>query len=134
MNNDQRWRQRLQNLNKAYQRLQAACAQTAYNELELAGLIQTYEFTFELSRKTLKDKLQYDGYTVNSPREAIKTAFAAHLIEDVDTWLACLETRNLFTHTYEETIATQAANLIKKQFAPLLGRCVRRLNQLAERE
>lgn len=95
---------------------------------------KTYEFTFELCWKTLKDKLQYDGYTVNSPREAIKTAFAAHLIEDVDTWLACLETRDLFTHTYEETIATQTAALIKEKFAPVLGRCVQRLNQLAEQE
>ena len=80
MNDNLRWKQRLQNLNKAFSRLRHACTLPEYNELEMAGLVQTYEFTFELCWKTLKDKLIYDGYSVNSPREAIRQAFGADLI------------------------------------------------------
>ena len=72
MSNENRWHQRLQNLNKAFQRLEAACAQEKCNDLEIAGLVQTYEFTFELCWKTMKDKLTFEGYTVASPRETIK--------------------------------------------------------------
>lgn len=48
MNGNLRWKQRLQNLNKAFSRLRHACALPEYNELEMAGLVQTYESTFKL--------------------------------------------------------------------------------------
>ncbi|MFA0698138.1 nucleotidyltransferase, partial [Vibrio sp. 10N.222.49.C9] len=35
--NPERWKQRLQNLQKADIRLEKACSQDSYNELELAG-------------------------------------------------------------------------------------------------
>ncbi len=131
MNTDKRWLQRLQNLNKAAARLDAACDQIDYSELELAGLVQTYEFTFELCWKTLKDKLNFEGYAVNSPREVFKKAAEMELIADVDQWLEALESRNLFSHAYEESIAAQAVRLIKEDFAPMLLVAVARLNELA---
>jgi nucleotidyltransferase substrate binding protein (TIGR01987 family) len=131
MNNPDRWRQRLQNLNKAFGRLQAACAQVDYNELEVSGLVQTYEFTFELCWKTMRDKLVFEGYTANSPREAIQKAFQMELITDAVRWLEALESRNLFSHTYDEAISRQAIVLIKEKYAPMIGDCVDKLNVLA---
>ncbi|MEG0023730.1 MAG: HI0074 family nucleotidyltransferase substrate-binding subunit [Akkermansia sp.] len=131
MINEDRWQQRLQNLNKAFQRLLSACSREDYDDLALAGLIQTYEFTFELSCKTLKDRLNYEGYEVTSPRETIKKAFEDGLLDDVDTWLNALQTRNLFSHAYDDIIATQALQLIKETYYPMLNACVVRLNLLA---
>jgi nucleotidyltransferase substrate binding protein (TIGR01987 family) len=131
MSNENRWLQRLQNLNKAFKRLQDACDQDDYNELEVAGLVQTYEFTFELCWKTLKDKLTFEGYEINSPRETIKKAFEMDLITDVDQWLKALDSRNLFSHTYEDEIAKQAVALIKDKLQPMLRTCVDKLNDLA---
>ncbi len=133
MKNEQRWLQRLQNLNKAYTRLEKACDQQEYNELEVAGLVQTFEFTFELCWKTLKDKLSFEGYEVNSPREVIKKAFEMAIIENVNDWLEALESRNLFNHTYEDEIARQAIDLIQNKYEPLLKPCVEKLNALAKR-
>ena len=82
----------------------------------MAGLVQTYEFTFELCWKTLKDKLVYDGYSVNSPREAIRQAFGAGLIGHIDCWFQALESRNLFVHTYDDSSAEEAVSLIKGKF------------------
>jgi nucleotidyltransferase substrate binding protein (TIGR01987 family) len=132
MSNENRWLQRLQNLNKAYQRLKTACGQADYNELEVAGLVQTYEFTFELCWKTLKDKLTFEGYEVNSPREVIKKSFEMELLTDVDQWLEALESRNLFTHTYDDQIAKQATVLIKDKLEPMLRACIARLNEQAK--
>lgn len=134
MNDNLRWKQRLQNLNKAFFRLSRACALPEYNELEMAGLVQTYEFTFELCWKTLKDKLAYDGYSVNSPREAIRQAFHAGFINNIDCWLQALESRNLFVHTYDDSIAEEAVSLIRERFFPMLSPYVENLNMMAERE
>lgn len=130
---DLRWLQRLQNLNKAYARLKTACAQERYNDLELAGLVQTYEFTFELAWKTLKDLLTYQGYTVNSPRETIKLAFTEGLIADGEEWLRAMETRNLFAHTYEEHLSEEATQLIRSRFFPMLSAATEKLNDIAAR-
>ena len=134
MNGTLRWKQRLQNLNKAFSRLRHACALPEYNELEMAGLVQTYEFTFELCWKTLKDKLVYDGYSVNSPREAIRQAFGAGLLGHIDCWFQALESRNLFVHTYDDSSAEEAVSLIKGKFFSMLAPCVENLNMMAEKE
>jgi nucleotidyltransferase substrate binding protein (TIGR01987 family) len=132
MSNENRWLQRLINLNKAFGRLEEACAQDTYSDLEIAGLVQTYLFTFELCWKTLKDKLVFEGYEVNSPREVIKKAFEMGPLTDVDQWLEALESRNLFSHTYDSEIAKQAIALIKDKLEPMLRDCIAKLNALAK--
>jgi hypothetical protein len=54
MNQDIRWKQRFYNLEKAFLFLERASKQRSFNELEAAGLVQSFEFTFELTWKTLK--------------------------------------------------------------------------------
>jgi len=65
-----RWRQRLDNFSHALAQLSAACNQPGYTDLERSGLVQTFEFTFELAWKTLQDLLFYEGYgaKIHGPR------------------------------------------------------------------
>jgi nucleotidyltransferase substrate binding protein (TIGR01987 family) len=129
-NNDEiRWQQRFENFERAWTQLSAACAQSSYSDLELAGLVQMFEFTFELAWKTLKDLLFYEGYEVNSPRDAIPKGFAAGLIQDAKLWLVALESRNRLSHTYDKRTATEAERLIKDSYAPLLGTLVETLRR-----
>ncbi|CAM4437251.1 HI0074 family nucleotidyltransferase substrate-binding subunit [Vibrio agarivorans] len=120
--NPDRWKQRLQNLSKAQQRLKKACAQDSYNELELAGLVQTFEFSFELTWKTLKDLLEFEGFDVASPRSVIRTALEArHLSsQQCETLLEALIKRNLLSHTYDEENVLAAQKLILGSFAPVI--------------
>ena len=128
---DVRWKLRLENLKQALARLEEACAQTEYSNLELAGLVQTYQFTFELCWKTLKDLLTLEGYEVNSPRETIRKAFEMSLIADVDRWFNALESRNILSHIYDESTAKQAMSCIKDIYEPMLRECVASLNERA---
>ncbi len=117
--NSIRWLQRLENLEKAHTRFVNACVQPEYNELELAGLIQTFEFTFELLWKTLKDLLEYEGYTdVASPRSTIRKSLTAEYVnaQVCETLLDMLNKRNLLTHTYNDSLAQEAKRLIKQDF------------------
>lgn len=57
MSRDDRWQQRLQNLNRAYDCLERACETPPEDERQQAGILHFFQMTFELCWKTLKDKL-----------------------------------------------------------------------------
>lgn len=118
---DARWRQRLENFGKALARLETACSQERYSELERAGLVQMFEFTLELSWGTLKDLLFYEGFEVRTPRDAIRRAFEAGYLteEETETLLEALIKRNVLSHAYDEKTAEEAERLIKGLFTPL---------------
>ena len=120
MHSDFRWKQRFQNYQNALAELAKGLEQQEFSVLEQAGIIQLFEMSFELAWKTLKDYLFYHGFEVNSPRTAIRQAFASTLIADPDMWLEALEGRNRFSHTYDKKLAKDAVKCIREQYAPLL--------------
>lgn len=118
-----RWRQRLENLRRALGQLQAALnALAADPENEVIGMavIKAYELSFELSWKTLKDLLSHGGIDVLLPREVLRQAFAAGLLEDGQLWIDMLEQRNLMAHAYDVSRARLALALIRERFAQAL--------------
>ena len=109
---DIRWKQRFQNLTKARQiLLEAHKAHTnePNNKLYQMALIQSFEFTYELSWKTVKDYLHFNGVSVSLPREVIKEGFSFGIIKNGDTWIKMLEDRNLMAHAYDESAAKEAS-------------------------
>ncbi|EGR0487722.1 nucleotidyltransferase substrate binding protein [Vibrio cholerae] len=125
--NPERWKQRLQNLSKAQSRLKKACEQESYNDLELAGLVQTFEFSFELMWKTLKDLLEFEGFDAASPRSVLRTALEAQHISSLqcEVLLEALMKRNLLAHTY----VLQAQQLIVQNFAPVIAQVTQYLEE-----
>lgn len=77
------------------------------NEYIRDSAIQRFEFTFELSWKAMKAYLEEQGIIVYAPRDSIKGAFQAGLIEDDSVWLEMIELRNLTSHTYNESTAEE---------------------------
>jgi len=90
------------------------------SEAERAGLIQFFEMSFELAWKVLKDYLEGEGFTIVSPRDAIKQAFQAGILEDGHIWIEALKDRNLTVHTYEERIAVAVEQKIRESYFPAL--------------
>jgi len=68
------------------------------SELEEQGLIQAFEFTFELAWKTVKDYLEHQQVEVKFPRDVIKTGFQYQLLDEGDIWMDMLENTNLVDH------------------------------------
>jgi nucleotidyltransferase substrate binding protein (TIGR01987 family) len=127
-----RWRQRLENLQRALGQLQAALealARDPGNEVIGMAVIKTYEFSFELSWKTLKDWLSHEGIDALVPREVLRQAFASGRLEDGQLWIDMLEQRNLMAHTYDVSRARIALALIRERFAPALLALARDLEQ-----
>ena len=72
-------------------------------EQEKAGIVQAFEYCFELSWKMMKRILSERGIDdVYSPREVFRQAIAEGLIDDEEIWFDFLRKRNATSHTYEE--------------------------------
>jgi len=82
------------------------------------GLIQRFEFTFELAWKTLKSIFEDEGLMgLNSPKTVLREAYAAGLIVDEELWLNMLNDRNSTVHIYDEKMSIEICNNIINKYA-----------------
>ncbi|MBF0299396.1 MAG: nucleotidyltransferase substrate binding protein [Oligoflexia bacterium] len=115
--NKLRWQQHFSNLKKAFSQLEEITSQKNLNKFEEQGLIQCFEYTYELSWKTLQDYLLYKGYSdIAGPRPTIEQSFQDGLITDGEEWMKMLKSRNLTTHTYDETMAKEIIEKIRNKY------------------
>lgn len=106
---------------KALRRLQDGLAvDPTNNSLALDGVIQRFEFTFELGWKLLKALLVHEGIQCASPRSCIKESFRAGILVDGDAWIQMLEDRNQTSHIYDEAEAKSIYKKIKESYLELL--------------
>ena len=117
---DIRWKQRYANYRKAVGQLTEFVEKPELNKFETQGLIQCFEYTFELAWKTVKDYLEAEGFAVRSPRQAIQLAFQTELVTEGHVWIDALEKRNLMAHTYDEEKTQEAAGLIREKYYHVL--------------
>ncbi|PKN40309.1 MAG: nucleotidyltransferase [Deltaproteobacteria bacterium HGW-Deltaproteobacteria-18] len=117
---DVRWRQRFDQFDKSFALLESAMTIEKMTVIERAGLIQFFEMAFEQSWKLLKDYQEAEGFTITSPRQAIKQGFQSGLVTDGHAWISALEDRNLTTHTYNEQTANLVEQKIRNAYFPLL--------------
>ncbi|WFA08547.1 nucleotidyltransferase substrate binding protein [Tissierella sp. Yu-01] len=88
------------------------------NDLLRDGLIQRFEFTFELAWKTLKVCFEDEGLIgINSPKAVLKEAFSAGLIDNDNLWLEILNDRNSTSHIYNESLAIEICNKIINKYS-----------------
>ena len=103
---DIRWQQRLNNLKRAFEQLEKAVKIDDISDLEREGLIQRFEYTFELAWLTMKDFLEDQGFqNISGFKDAIRQAFQSGSITDAENWLEMIESRKLSTQTYNEETA-----------------------------
>lgn len=117
MNNDIRWMQRFENYKKAFSQLKEAMELMDVRELsklEKQGTIQAFEYTHELAWKMLKDFLEYKGNTdIYGSKDAVRNSFKLGIIEDGDSWMQMIKSRNLTSYTYDKNTADEIIFLIK---------------------
>ena len=122
---DIRWQQRFQNFDRAFTLFQAALQERpldAYSALEQEGIIQRFEYAYELAWKTMKDYLQDSGVVISpvTPREVIKQAFAANLVADGQVWVDMMLHRNQLSHTYDFSKFRQVLEAAVNRYGPAM--------------
>lgn len=76
------------------------------------SLIQRFEFTYELTHKTLQEFMKYTDVTLENsfPRTIFKKSSVNNLISDELVWISLLEDRNSASHIYNEKLVDEKAN------------------------
>ena len=134
MNEDIRWKQRFNNYKKALLTVKNAVdlsKQRELSDLEKQGVIQGFEFTFELAWNVMKDYLEEQGIIgIIGSKNAIRHAFTKGIIKDGDGWMEMVEDRNLASHTYDEETAEKIFSAIKNNYYDLLNKLAEKMNSM----
>lgn len=105
---------KLDELKNALFKLDEGIGQVNPSQLEKDGILQRFEFTFELVWKVIQEFSQTQGVEVVSPREAIRIGAQLGIIDTPEDWLIDLKNRNLTTHIYDEQTAREIFEQIPK--------------------
>ncbi|HDY97468.1 MAG TPA: nucleotidyltransferase [Pseudomonas sabulinigri] len=133
---DIRWLQRLASYQRALVFLRDAIelANTRpLTELEKQGLIQAFEFVFEMAWNVMKDYFLYQGNPgITGSRDAIRSAFKQELISDGEGWMEMIKSRNQSAHTYNEAVANAIVDSILSSYHRLFEQFASHMQSLAE--
>ena len=124
MIDDIRWKQRYENFSKASELLDDALKNGPgpLNQLEREGVIQRFEYTFELAWKTVKDYLESAGVVFEeaTPRKVLKSAYASGFLSEGQIWIDMLDQRNLLSHTYDRKDFEDATEAVYSRYLPAI--------------
>ncbi|MBY0580690.1 MAG: nucleotidyltransferase substrate binding protein [Rickettsiales bacterium] len=95
-------------------------------EQEQAGIIQSFEYCYELAWKIMKKVLNSEGLEVSTPKQVIREACNAKIIDDVKLWIEFVNKRNLTVHTYNELVLKEIMEIMPK-FKDELSKLIKEL-------
>lgn len=115
-----KWQNKFENFGEALERLEESLDQGEWNQLEKDGVIQRFEFTYELAWKTLQDYFDEQGQTdIKGPKKVIQQAFQDGLIVD-EAWSDLIVDRNTMSHQYDGNASETIFEKIKDKYFQLL--------------
>jgi nucleotidyltransferase substrate binding protein (TIGR01987 family) len=137
-NNIPRWEQKLQSYHKALNRVAEVVNvmdKRQLNDFEADGLIQRFEFTFELAWKLMKSYAEFQGTDkeIMGSRDAIRWAFENKIINDSGIWIEMVKRRNDTSHTYDEETAAEVVIRIKDSYYQAFMALYDRMKSLASK-
>lgn len=103
-----------------------------YGNVELTGMVGLYEVCFEQSWKAMKEILERDGFgaaQTGSPRQILKTAFQAGMIDNEELWMSALADRNNVTHAYNKAVALDIIAGAKDRYCHMFETLKRQLEE-----
>ncbi len=132
MSDKPRWQYRFDNYKRAFHLLQQSIVlkdERTLSELEQEGVIQRFEYTWELAWKTLKDYLENEGLVLQkiTPKSVIVAAIEAKIINDHEAWMNALDDRNQMSHVYSHTVFAKVIENIENQYLFLFDGLYERL-------
>lgn len=101
----------------------------AKSDLEIDGVIQRFEFTFELFWKLLKVYLETEGIICRSPKNCMKEAYQLGIIETESIWLNMLDDRNMSVHIYDRETSREIFDRIKGKYVKEFKKALRSIDK-----
>ncbi len=121
-NNDILVKQRLANFKNAYDQFKIVMQKENLNPLEEQGLIQCFEYNYELAWNVIKDFYESQGETdIQGSRDAFRLAFKRGLILNGEIWMEMIKSRAQTSHTYNLETAQKILCEIKSAYFSQFG-------------
>ena len=127
-----RWQYRFDNYRRAFSLLREAFElrrDRPLSDLEKEGVIQRFEYTWELAWKTIKDYLENEGVVLEkiTPKAVIVAAIEARVITDKEAWMRALDDRNRISHVYSRIVFARIITHIEQSYLSLFDRLYEKL-------
>ena len=116
---DEKFTRRFESYQNSLASLTEARTRDLTDSFVLSGTSVKFSITFDLAWKVMKDiMVQYYAMTdfvAGSPREVLRHAFKARLIDD-DCWLDMLKVRNQLAHDYDGAVVEKYCQVIVETY------------------
>ena len=116
---DEKCRKRFDSYKKSLASLAEARERDMRDSFVLSGTSAKFSITFDLAWKVMKDILVQHyaiiDFVAGSPREVVRAAFRAKLIDD-EIWMEMLKVRNQLAHDYDGQIVEKYCEDIVKVY------------------
>lgn len=123
----------LENLERAHGELHAYMSTPVETRRDKAGVIQAFEFTFELFWKVFQKLAPDEGLEAPTPRQALQAGHKMGFVSDEETprWGQMLRDRNSTSHTYHEALADAVFQRIDAHYKSCFDLALQRLKAAA---
>ena len=119
---EEKYLNRFRSFQKSLAALSEARERDLTDSFVLSGIGAKFGITFELAWKVMKDILvQHYGITnfvAGSPKEVLRQAFKAELIDDQE-WVEMLRVRSELAHDYDESVIREHCGTIVGKYIDL---------------
>jgi len=122
---------RLEQVKEDFERALKALEQAANeaeSDLEIDGMIQRFEFTYELLWKLLKLYLEREGIIAKTPRECFKEAYRLGILMNEEQSLKMIDDRNMSVHLYDRVLSRDVFLRIKLHYIKTFREILTRIN------
>jgi nucleotidyltransferase substrate binding protein (TIGR01987 family) len=138
MNRDIRWIQRFDNYSQAFNTLSKDIELANSKELsdiEKRGLIQAFEYTYELAWNLIRDFYHSQGeVSIQGSRDAFCLAFNRGLIDNGDAFMQSVKARQLSVHTYNKKTADKIFSDIMNIYYPEFKKLFNKFSYLVQKQ
>ena len=119
---DEKFSRRYESFCNSLKALSEARERDFSDSFVMSGTGAKFSITFDLAWKVMKDILikhyAIIGFVTGSPKEVLREAFKANLIDD-DDWMEMLKVRNELTHDYDGAVIISHCKMIVGKYIDL---------------
>ena len=131
---DEKFSRRYESFCNSLKALSEARERDFSDSFVISGTGAKFSITFDLAWKVMKDILIQHyaiiGFVTGSPKEVLREAFKANLIDD-DDWMEMLKVRNELTHDYDGAVIISHCKMIVGKYIDLFYEFEKIVKELA---